>query len=160
MATLREIKENRFRISIHCQAYSGGGLCAHYTSPSIDQLIQYLGLDFDLTERRGEFLRKFRCERCGGRNATMRISPPMGEDGLMDGAGGAHAHCPMPSAEDRVRRAAEFEAEFRARGGKTNAEVAAFWRAHRKAQDQATRGEGPAFIGPPNPWAHRKGRWL
>lgn len=78
----------------------------------------------------------------------------------MDGSGGAHDHGPMPTAGERERRAAKFEAEFRDRDGRTNAEIAAYWRQWRKERDLAERGKGAGFIGPPNPWAYRKkGRW-
>jgi len=160
MATLGELKQHRFRITIHCEGWAGRSKCAHYHEPGIDQLVQYLGLDFDLDARRSEFLARFVCEVCGSRTATMRMVPPS-EDGLMDGAGGAHRHGPIPSADERQQRAAAFEAEFRSPGGRSNAEVAACWRQWRKERDLAAAGKGDAFIGPPNPWAHRKkGRWL
>jgi hypothetical protein len=161
MSTLGEIKQHRYRITIHCEGWTGVAKCAHYHQLGIDQLIQYLGTDFDLHQRRDEFLSRFVCERCGSRSATIRMVPASGEGGLMAGAGNAHRHGPMPSAEDRERRAAEFETEFRSRGGRTNAELAAYWRQRRKERDLAEEGKGAAFIGPPNPWAHRKkGRWL
>lgn len=49
MTTLAELKHHRLRLTIHCE----GSACAHYTALSIDQLIQYLGTDFDLHQRRG-----------------------------------------------------------------------------------------------------------
>jgi hypothetical protein len=160
MSTLGDIKEAGYRITIHCGTLMDGRACVHYAEPDIDQLIQYLGVDFDIAERRAEFLSRFECGRCGSRNATVQVCPPIGRDGLMAGAGGAHAHGPMPTREERARSAAEFEEEFRARGGEANAEIAAYWRARRKNQELAEKGKGPGFIGPLNPWAHRKGRWL
>jgi hypothetical protein len=155
MSTLGEIRKTGFRISIHCQTWTNGLACVHFTEPGIEQLIQYLGVDFDIYARRAEFLSRFICERCGGRQASMRVVPPFG-DGLMDGAGGAHGYSSMPSDEERRQRAEAFEAEFRGRGGRTNAEIAAYWRVQRKNQALAEQGKGPGFIGPPNPWAHRK----
>jgi hypothetical protein len=154
MTTLAELKQRRFRITIHCEGWAGHAKCAHYHEPCIDQLIQYLGLDFDLDACRAEFLARFVCEVCGGRSATLRLVPA-NEDGLMDGAGGAHQHGPMPSAEERRQRAVEFEAEFRSRGGRTNAEIAAYWRKWRRDQELAIKGKGDRFIGPPNPFPHR-----
>ena len=159
MATLREIKDSGWRVTVHCEANLVGRICAHYTQPRIDQLIQYLGGDFDLVLQRNEFLSRFKCQRCGSKNATIRTVPPSG-DGLMDGSGGAHHHSHMPSIEERAARAAAFEAEFRRMGFKTNAELAAESRAKIKAKKNAAKA-GADFIGPPSPWAHRKrGKWL
>ena len=161
MVTLGEMKQAGFRLTIHCEGRIGGPVCTHFAEPGMDQLIQYFGVDFDIYALRGAFLSRFRCERCGSFNATIRLRPGDDTPGLMAGAGGAHHHGRMPSVEERARRAAAFEAEFRARGGRTNAEIAQEARARLRAQRLAEKGKGPAFIGPPNPWAHRKrGRWL
>jgi hypothetical protein len=53
-----------------------------------------------------------------------------------------------------------MEAERRRLGIKSNAELNAESRAKLIAAKRAER-TGSGFIGPPNPWAHRKrGRWL
>jgi hypothetical protein len=44
-------------------------------------------------------------------------------------------------------------------GIKSNEEINAESRARLKAQRLAER-RAEHFIGPPSPWAHRKGRWL
>lgn len=153
MTTLAAMKRADLELSIHCEGSGNGYLCAHYVVPSIDQLIQYFGTDFNVVERREEFLSRFRCERCGERRATLRIAP-VGKNG--GGAGVVHNYGPLPSEEERAERAAAFEAEFRRAGHKTNAELAQESRALLREAKRAEKA-GENFIGAPSPWAHRKG---
>jgi hypothetical protein len=161
MTTLGYLKARGERLSIHCEGRVGGPVCVHYTQPSIDQLIQYLGVDFDITQHRAEFLSRFRCNVCGSRAGSLQVVPSADTAGIMyGGPGGAHRHDEPLPIEEATRRHLDFEAERKRMGIKTNAEIAAYWRKWRKDQELAAQGKGDHFIGPPNPWAHRKGRWL
>lgn len=161
MATLGEMKQRGWGLSVHCGSrLADGQVCVHYSSPSIDQLIQYLGVDFDIYASRAKFLARFTCERCGNRCASIQIKMPDTYNSMMRGMR-SYDHGPGLSFEEATQWYREFEAERQRLGIKTNAEMAAYWRQWRKDQALAEKGKGDGFIGPPNPWAKRKrGRWL
>lgn len=159
MATLGEMKARGEGIILYCQNNVGVRWCNHNHRPSIDQLIQYFGVDYDLIANRDHLLSRFVCERCGGRMATLQLDIPR-TDGKTGGPVGAHDHGAPLSVEEATRRYHEMEAERKRLGIKSNAELNAESRATLRAQKQAAKS-GTDFIGPPNPWAYRKkGRWL
>lgn len=156
MSTLRELKEEGWRIWFHCR--SELGQCTHYWQASLHQLIQYFGPHADFTKDRTGFDRLV-CERCGGRGASIIVLPSNDTPG-MGGAGGAHDHGEMYSPEEIAQRETKRWAEFRYYGFKTNAEMAAESRAEAKRLKLAEKEGTKHFIGPPNPWKYRKrGRW-
>lgn len=157
MSTLGEMKARGVNITLYCQPNEGPG-CYHATTPSIDQLIQYFGVDFDVSASRAIFLNRFVCQKCGRRLATLRMGQGTDTSGI-NSAAGSHDHGPDVSIEEATRRHHEMEAERRRLGIKSNAELNAESRQWLKAMKLAER-TGAGFIGPPNPWAHRKGRWL
>jgi hypothetical protein len=128
-------------------------------TPGIDQLIQYFGVDFDISANRDAFLGRFVCQKCGRRFASLRMGQGADTTGI-NSAAGSHAHGPDISIEEATRHHHEMEAERRRLGIKSNAELNAESRVKLIAAKRAER-TGAGFIGPPNPWAHRKrGRWL
>lgn len=155
MATLRELKERGDRIVFYCRA--DVARCSHSWEPSWDQLIQYFGPDADFTNDRAEFGRLV-CENCGGRGAKIAVQPPLDTTGM--GGGYGHDHGPGLSLDEATRQHHARQAVRKRLGIKTNAEVNAESRAALNAAKQAERTR-EHFIGPPNPWAYRKGgRWL
>ena len=158
MATLGEMKARGVNVTLYCQPNEGPG-CYHATTPSIDQLIQYFGVDFDISANRDAFLGRFVCQKCGRRFATLRMGQGKDTIGINNAAGG-HDHHEAVSIEEATRRFQEMEAERRRLGIKGNAELNAESRAKLQAAKKAER-TGAGFIGPPNPWAHRRrARWL
>jgi hypothetical protein len=157
MATLGQMKASGEVLTLYCEP-SEGPPCHHRTTPSIDQLIQYFGVDFDVVANRAAFLARFSCQNCGRRFASLRLGVAAGTVGTTGGYG--HDHQPPLTVEEATRRYHEMEAERRRLGIKSNAELNAESRAKLLAEKRAARS-GADFIGPPNPWAHRKrGRWL
>lgn len=161
MTTLGEMRERGEGIILYCQGNAGTRWCNHSHVPSIDQLIQYFGVDYDLVANRARLLSRFVCEKCGGRLATLQLCQQQGEKpshGLSDTAHGAGQ--PYVTIEESTRRYHEMAAEHRRLGIKSIAELNAESRAKLVAAKKAEKA-GANFIGPPNPWAHRKnGRWL
>ncbi|WP_240233638.1 hypothetical protein [Devosia lacusdianchii] len=159
MSTLGEMKEHGHGIILYCENIVGLRWCLHSQTPNIDQLIQYFGVDYEISAHRAEFLARFVCEACGGRLATVRLTLGRGVLGVDKGQGHSSAAAYV-SIEEATRRHHAFEAEQKRLGIKSNAEMNAESNARRKAQKRAEKA-GTDFIGPPNPWAHRKrGRWL
>jgi hypothetical protein len=149
------LREQGYRVTFHCRA--DVAICTHGWQPTWDQLIQYFGPDADFTQDRSEFGRLV-CEKCGGRGATIILQPPASTPGM--GGGFSIEHGPSLPLEEATRRHHEMEAQRKRLGIKSNAELNAESRAALKSARQAER-RGEHFIGPPNPWAHRKrGRWL
>lgn len=136
MTTLRQLKEYGFRISLHCRGERT--MCAHFEEASWDQLIQYFGPDADLYGDRS-FLNRLVCERCGGRGATVIVTPGRDTPGMGGGSGGHANHGPLPTPEEQQRRREAFDAEFRRQGGKSNSEIAAEARAARRAARKAEK---------------------
>lgn len=155
MSTLGDMKARGVNITLYCQPNEGPG-CYHATTPSIDQLIQYFGVDFDISANRDMFLGRFVCQKCGRRFATVRMGQGADTIGI-NSAAGSHDHGPLVTIEEATRRYHEMEAERRRLGIKSNAELNAESRAKLQAAKKAERS-GESFIGPPNPWAHRKRR--
>jgi hypothetical protein len=151
------MREEGWRITFYCLA--ANARCTHSWRPTWDQIIQYFGPDADWTKDRAAFERLV-CEACGGRGASVIVVPAADTLG-MGGAGGAHDHQPSLSKEEIARNRAEFEADRKRRGIKSNAELAAESRAERKRIKEAEKESSKHFIGPPNPWKYRKkGRWI
>jgi hypothetical protein len=128
----------------------------------MDQLIQYFGVDCDLTDNRDAILARFVCERCGSRDVTLRLINAKTENTFNTGVGDTlhGTAADYVSLEEATRLHHKFMAEFRSYGFKTNQEINAESRMKREAEKKAEK-PGAHFIGPPNPWAHRKkGRWL
>jgi len=157
MATLREMSDLGWSITLSCRSASARR-CHNSWTPTWDQLIQYFGPEFDLTGDRSP-MSKLVCERCGSRGASVIVQPP--DDPNKKAGPGGHGHqSESMSVEEATRKHHEFMAEFRRLGFKTNEELARETRARIKAEKLAAK-TGTDFIGPPNPWAHRKrGRWL
>lgn len=152
------MKARGVNITLYCQPSEGPG-CYHATTPSIDQLIQYFGVDFDISASREIFLGRFVCQKCGRRFASLRLGQGTDTAGI-NTAAGSHDHGPDISIEEATHHYHELEAERRRLGIKSNADLNAESRAKLRAAKKAER-TGAGFIGPPNPWAHRKrGRWL
>lgn len=160
-STLGEMKALGEGIILYCQNNVGVRWCGHSHRPSIDQLIQYFGVDFDVVANRAALLGRFVCEKCGGRVATLQLEAPLWRVGFNGGVGDSvHGFDPGISVEEATRRYHEMTAERKRMGLKTNEEINVEARAQLKAQKRAAKA-GADFIGPPSPWAHRKkGRWL
>lgn len=159
MRTLGEMKAGGEGIRLYCENDVGARWCNHSYAPSMDQLIQYFGVDYDVYANRGALLSRFVCKECGGRDATLQIIRPVRYEQSGDPSR-SHFHQPLVSVEEATRRHHEMMADFRSYGFKTNEEINAETRARIKAERLAAR-TGHGFIGPPNPYAHRKrGRWL
>ena len=157
MATLGEMKAAGANITLYCQPNEGPG-CYHATTPSIDQLIQYFGVDFDILASREVFLARFVCQKCGRRFATLRMGQSADTVGIDRGSGTRHG--PGLSFEEATRRYHEMTSQRKRLGIKTNEEINAEARSKLLAERRAAK-KGADFIGPPSPWAHRKrGRWL
>lgn len=158
MSTLREMKECGQDLILYCTP-SGGPACHHSWQPSMDQLIQYFGQDFDLIANRSAFLSRFVCEKCGRHSADLRVTLPRDTLGVNTGST-SHSSVPTMTLEESVAAHHARVAERQRLGIKTIEEQSVEWRAARKAEAKAAK-PGEQFIGPPNPWAHRKrGRWL
>jgi hypothetical protein len=156
--TLGEMKASGEGLIFYCKP-NGGQACHHTWTPSIDQLIQYFGVDFEVVANREAFLARFVCEKCGRRSADIGLVLSSDTPGLNGGQGG-HNHQPPMTLEESVEEHRARTAERKRLGIKTIEEQAAEWRAARKAEAKAAK-PGSTFIGPPNPWARRKrGRWL
>lgn len=151
MATLREMKDQGWEITLFCRGY-----CIHSWKPSWDQLIQYFGPDYDLLAR--QQWNRLVCEVCGHRGASVIVHPP---DPVGHRASGGHRSTAQPlSVAEATRNELERIAERRRLGIKSYEELNAKSRAARIAERKAERS-GANFIGPPSPWKNRKrGRWL
>ena len=157
MTTLGAMRERGERISLYCAAYLGGRHCNTTWHPSWDQMVQYFGLDFEISSDRDRFLAMFECPNCGSPAYSITLRPPA--DTLGMGGGYGHDHGQPLTIEEATRRHHEFEAERKRLGIKSIAEANAESRALLRAQKRAEKA-GDCFIGPPNPYAHRKrGRW-
>ncbi len=71
--TLRQMRDNGDRISLHCEAYLSelGRYCNTTWEPGLDQMIQYFGLDFEIALDRKRFLAIFNCPNCGAPASTL-----------------------------------------------------------------------------------------
>jgi hypothetical protein len=71
--TLRQIRDNGDRIYLHCEAYLGelGRWCNTTWEPGLDQMIQYFGVDFEISSDRKRFLSMFECPSCGAPASTL-----------------------------------------------------------------------------------------
>jgi hypothetical protein len=162
MPTLGAHRDYGSRLTIYCNTINPR-YCGNSWSPSMDQMVQYFGVDFDPGERRPEFLRRFVCEKCGQRDVATIWLPPADTPGLATGVG-SHDHGP-PNPAEVARIRAEYErGKAIAEAHKANAdrmrqEALAAEKAKKKLQRDLESGR--QIIGPPNPWAGRKkGRWL
>ena len=145
-------------ITLYCAAHRGIQPCNTSWAPGWDQMIQYFGLDFEISAERARFLAMFECPNCGAPAYSLTFRPGMETPGM--GGGYGYNHTPPLSIEEATRRYHEMEAERKRLGIKSNEEINAQARAKLKAQKRAQR-RGEDFIGPPSPWAFRKkGRWL
>lgn len=152
MATLRTIRDTGYRITIYCTTISPER-CGNSWEPSLDQLIQYFGTDFDLAESRGVFLSRLVCEKCGQRNIQTIWQPPKRPgEAFSEGTGSAWRHTP-PDKAAMARMHAESEM-VQARLA-AHLEEVAFYRKKRRADAKARKAteSGRDFIGPPNPFA-------
>jgi hypothetical protein len=159
MATLRELRDQGWILTIYCEA-NEGAFCHNHWTVTWDRLIQYLGLDFDLDAQRAEFLGRFRCERCGRKTATMRVAPPDTYSQMMRGMSShAYADTRTPAQWDADRQMAAEIKRLAAEGVARVKEQRRALRADQRAKRD--RESGRDLIGPPSPWAYRKrGRWL
>lgn len=153
MATLREMKDDGWSITLYCLSMAGP-VCHHSWRPSWEQLIQYFGQEFVLSGDREPFARLV-CEVCGGRGASVIVLPP--EPVGHRASGGHRNSVTAMTVEQSVESYRAFMADFRRQGLKTIAEMNAESRAKLK-RDKAAKTGGAGFIGPPSPFAHRKKR--
>lgn len=148
MATLRELKESGYVAILYC--LSKRTMCSHSWPASWDQLIQYLGPDYDMNDRR-VFARRFVCEVCGGRGAKVHVLPA---PGYMSGMK-SHNHS-RPS--DEVM--AGFRKESEAVEARLAAQLAdyAMHRRQGRERDKARKAieSGKDLIGPPSPYQGRQ----
>lgn len=162
MPTLGELRDRGERLTIYCHTISPR-YCGNSWSPSMDQMVQYFGVDFDPVKQRQEFLRRLICEKCGQRDIATIWHPPANTPGLATGVG-SHNHGP-PNPADMARIRAELEQGraitemHRASANRMRQEALAAEKAKKKLQRDLETGR--QIIGPPNPWGGRKnGRWL
>ena len=155
--SLGSMRESGECISLYCAAWLGSQACNTTWTPGWEQMIQYFGLDFEIPADRARFLAMFECPNCGAPAFSLTFRPAMDTPGM--GGGYGYNHAPPLSIDEATRRYHALEAERKRMGIKSNEEINAEARARLKAQRLAER-RGEHFIGPPNPWAHRKGRWL
>lgn len=149
MSTLRELREYGATVTVYCLT-TGNPPCSNSWRPSLDQLVQYFGLDFDIHERRGEFLGRMICERCGQRNVQTIWQPPSKFGDRPDGTGAAHVEIEwnaelrnrISKESDWARISIQQQVQFRIDQRETR-------RKERRAQKV---GQGQ-LIGPPNPFS-------
>lgn len=125
-------------------------LCHGAWHPSIDQLIQYCGVDFNIHARRDEFLAMFKCERCGRAYSTLTVAsyPSGGYNAFYTPTGRwAEPDHYRPSERELAQRA--IEAQRR----KIEAERGARERTRFKemARMEERAAKGVFDIGPPDP---------
>lgn len=155
LSTLRELRDRKVTISLYCHQTMPE--CHGAWHPSIDQLIQYCGVDFDIYARRAEFLGMFRCERCGRPYSTMTASPyPSGGYNAFPSPGGRWAepgsYKPTPAEiEQRAR-----EENWQRAEAERNRRQLEHFKAIKKMEERAAKGIFD--IGPPDPRKHWKAR--
>lgn len=160
--SLRSLRDNGDRITLYCDTYLAdkGRFCSTGWEPGFDQMVQYFGLDFEISERRSEFLAMFECPNCGA--APYTLSWGINAPGMMRGMA-SHDHTP-PNPAEMAKFRAEYEhdkAIYEARReafAQTQREIKETAKAKRKFMRDLEAGRD--LIGPPNPRAGRKGRWL
>lgn len=160
--SLRSLRDNGDRITLFCAAYLAdeGRWCAKSWEPGFDQMIQYFGLDFEISEDRARFLSMFECPKCGAppHSLTWGINAPFMMQDMR-----SHNHGP-PNPVEMAKLRAEYEhdkAIYETRRSdyeKMHRDTKEAAKAKRKQQRDLESGRD--LIGPPNPWKHRKGRWL
>lgn len=156
--SLRSLRDNGDRITLFCAAYLAdeGRWCATSWEPGFDQMIQYFGLDFEISEDRARFLSMFECPRCGAppHSLTWSINAPFMMQDMR-----SHNHGP-PNPSEMARLRAEYEHD----SAIYNSRRADYEKMHRDAKEaeKARRKflrdleTGRQIIGPPNPRAGRK----
>ena len=160
--TLNSMREGGEEISLYCAAYLSdlGRYCNTTWYPTWDQMIQYFGLDFEISTDRARFLAMFECPNCGATAYTLTLTPADTYGTMMRGMA-SHNHIDSRTAEekDESRRIAALIVQ---RTAEQVEQVRAQRRANKAAEKaRRDRESGKDPIGPPSPWAHRKkGRWL
>lgn len=148
LSTLRELRDRKYTISLYCQQTMP--LCHGAWHPSVDQLIQYCGTDFDIHDRRDEFLAMFRCEGCGRPYRTMNVVPyPKGGYNAFYVAGGRWAEPGTYKPTEKELAARAKEAEQRQAELERNRRVLAVFKEMGKMEERAAKGIFD--IGPPDP---------
>jgi hypothetical protein len=73
MMTLGLMRSNGDQVHVHCEAYHSelGRYCNTTWEPGLDQMIQYFGLDFEISAARKRFLSMFECPNCGAPASTL-----------------------------------------------------------------------------------------
>jgi len=150
MSTVRQLKAESHTVTLYCVSREGA-FCTHSWKPSYDQLAQVLGWDFDFIRDRQTLNTRFVCEVCGGRGATVIVTPSQGWGGK-----GGHANKPPVMTVDQSAEAERLRtAERRFYGLKTNAEMTQESNAARRAAAKVEQDKA-ILIGPPNPF--KRGR--
>ncbi|KKB76989.1 hypothetical protein VW35_16010 [Devosia soli] len=169
MSTLQQMRDEGYSLTIHC-AGRVGVTCNHNWRAKWDQLIQYFGLEFDLSpETRARFLRRFRCEKCGSRAYTVMMSPPSKYEKSQSpwaSHGYVVGHPEPPSAPfakkyDRLLAEQDrLDSAWRAAAREREERIHAASNARAKMirEIDEARAKGIFLIGPPSPHLHKKGR--
>lgn len=150
MSTLRELRDYGASVLVFCTTM-GNPPCSNSWAPSMDQLVQYYGLEFDVHARRGEFLGRMICEKCGQRNVQTIWMPPPRIEGEKDGTGAAHVQIEWNTAlrkriheeGEAARIAIQHQVQFIHDNRKRNREEAKVRKAIESGRD---------LIGPPSPF--------
>ena len=71
--SLGSMRERGESISLYCAAYLGTRACNTTWTPSWDQMIQYFGLDFEISSDRARFLAMFECPNCGAPAFSLTV---------------------------------------------------------------------------------------
>lgn len=149
LTTLREYRDQGYRIYLHCEPKIGR--CSHYAEMRWDQLIQYFGVDFEIVPNRARFLSLFRCEKCGGKDISPILAAPT-TGGYNADPSGAHRHGPPPEpapVDPATLAEREFEAKRMAFFRDEDARQRAAYKERVKMEERAAKGIFD--IGPPDP---------
>lgn len=151
---LGQMRDEGWRLHLSCNHHDGERWCHGNWMPSWDQVIQYFGVEFEISSDRQRFLAMFECPKCGHRPYTVHIQLPEGTPGMMRGMV-SHSHTPPPPDErEAMRRESERIRELTAQQLRDAAAQRERRAATRKMERDLAKGIAP--IGPPNPFLGRK----
>jgi hypothetical protein len=105
LSSLRGMVQNQYQLTAYC---SNAFHCRHSAVLRLEMLVQRLGWDFNIVERRAELRHRLVCTHCATRIPDLIVMPYTPEPAA--GTGGAHNAMDVFSVDEVIARERAFRA--------------------------------------------------